>query len=122
MVARGTDERERRLAVIERAISYDSGDVNVSGSSATARPAVAATARTYAGRCTRRSSASVAGRGAAVRPPRSSQRAATASKTCARSGRSGWPGGVVCSSKRGVVMSSMRSSARADRAAGISLS
>ena len=37
----------------------------------------------------------------------SRQAAATASNTSARSGRSGWPGGVMCSSKRGEEISSM---------------
>ena len=39
-------------------------------------------------------------RGATISTPRARQRPATASMTSARSGRSGWPGGVWCSAKR----------------------
>src|SRR5436190_8655444 len=90
-----------------RAISTDSGEVNVSASSIAARPFTASIASTWAASCTRRISIRVAGRGSATRPPRSRHSAAMRSNTSARSGRSGWPGGGVCSWNRGDEIKSM---------------
>ena len=89
------------------AISADSGEVKVSGSSITPTPEVACNrvevlcemhaAQFLARRQPRR-------RGSAAAPL---HRAAAASNTCARSIRSGCPGGVTCSSNRGEVISSI---------------
>ncbi len=77
-----------------RATSNDSGLVLVSGSSITARPAVAAIAATYSAVWMRVSATGSASGGSSTVAPRWPQRAATRDSTSARSGRSGCPGGV----------------------------
>jgi hypothetical protein len=72
-----------------RATSCDSGLVNVSGSSIAAWPATSSSASRYAEVWTSASSARVASLGSRTTPPRVRNAPATASKTCARSGRSG---------------------------------
>ena len=66
----------------------------MSGSSDTARPAVAAMAFRCASLCTRCNSACVAGRGGWTIRPRCFHAAAIPCITSARSTRSGWPEGV----------------------------
>src|SRR4051794_23192241 len=60
--------------------------------------------RRYSPPCTRASCSRVASRGATTSPPFRRHSLATTSITSARSGHSGWPGGVWCSANRSVEM------------------